>query len=190
MEITQTNSQKPFWSTVLNFGFMIGIIYCILIFCENEYFYDSPITFSVGKFIGYLIVLAMLVFCALSLKKSNGGYITFKELLKGLLVVILILELFYLIFNIIYIKYISPEFFTRMKMSWNAYFVKHNVPQENIQDAMKRFDEGGKVTFLNSIQSYGFSIVIDAIFAIIIAAIVKKKKPEFMEGEPEINTIG
>ena len=51
-----------------------------------------------------------------------GGFITFQECLKSMLLAIAILELIYLLFSTLYIKFIDPDFFEKMKTAWQAFF--------------------------------------------------------------------
>src|SRR5690348_11122629 len=146
---------------------------------ENQIFYANPIGFSASKLLFYLLVIGGLFYAGFLYRKELGGYISFKELLGGLLISILIIELIYLIFSTAYVKYIEPTFIDKLKRTWLAYFTSHNVPQDKINDAMKKFDDAGVITLGTLVRSYGFSIIIDAIFALIIAGILRKKKPEF-----------
>ena len=108
-----------------------------------------------------------------------GGYITFQECLKVILVAIAIVELLYLLFNVVYITYIDPQFLEKLKGVTQEFMVKSKVPDETINETLSKFDTAGKMTVWSVIQSYGFSIIIDAIFGVIIALILKKKRPVF-----------
>ena len=172
-------STKHSLSTPVKSGVIIGIVYCILIFIENKFVYANPLGFSVSKLLFYLLIMGALFYSGFLYRKESGGYITFKECLAGMLVAILIIEFFYLIFSTAYVKFIEPAFIDKLKATWLSYFISHNIPQDKIDEAMKNFNDAGKITFGTLFRSYGFSIIIDAIFAIIFAAILKKKKPEF-----------
>jgi hypothetical protein len=170
--------------TPIKLGIIIGLVYCLLIFCQNQFFYANPLTFTVTKFLCYLIIVAGFFLAGFLAKKELGGYISFKECLGVILIVIAITELFYLVFSSIYIKYIDPNFIDKLKSAWTVYFNANKVPQDKINSTLERFNDAGKITFTSLIQSYGFSIIIDAIFGVIIAAILKKNKPVF-ETQPD-----
>lgn len=170
---------KQSLSTPLKLGVIIGLVYCVLIFCQDQFFYTSPLTFGLTKLVCYLIILAAFFYTGYLAKNELGGYISFKECLRAILVVIVITELFYFIFSTIYIKYIDPNFFEKLKTAWIAYFNKNNVPQDKINDTIERFNDAGKITFGSLFQSYGFSILIDAVFGVIICAILRKDRPAF-----------
>ena len=155
-------------------GIILGIIYCICIYVENRFFSSDILVFGVTKAFGYLIIISGIFYTAFTIKKEYGGYITFQESLRGMLVVIAIFELFYVIFNLVYDKYIDPEFFMRLKTSTLTYLQKNHFSKEDIDIKMKNFEGAGKATFWTVVQSYGFSIIIDAVFAVIFASILKK----------------
>ena len=165
-----------FLSTPIKLGIIIGLLYCVLIFLENQFFYKNPLQFSLLKTFFYLIVIAAIFYTGYITKKQMGGYITFQECLRAMLVAITIAELFYLVFSTVYIKYIEPDFFIKMKTSWQQFLIKNNIPEEQINNTLQKFDETQKITVWGLIQSYGFSIIIDAVFAVIFAAILKKQK--------------
>ncbi|MDE3213597.1 MAG: DUF4199 domain-containing protein, partial [Bacteroidota bacterium] len=103
---------------------------------------------------------------------------TFREALRAILVTIVITEIIYLIFNTLYVKVLDPGFFDRVKTAWLAYFQSKKVPQQVIDQNMARFNDAGKITTGSLIQSLGFSIIIDAVFGVVIAALIKKNPPE------------
>ena len=170
---------KQSLSTPLKLGVTIGLIYCLLIFCQDQFFYANPLTFSLTKLVCYLIIIAGFFYTAYLSRKELSGYISFKECLRVILVVVVITELFYFIFSTIYVKYIDPDFMEKLKSAWIAYFNKNNVPQDKINDTIQKFNDAGKVTLGSLIQSFGFSILIDLIFGVIICAILKKNRQVF-----------
>lgn len=177
MDLDTNNGQdNSFISNTLKAGLTLGFFYALIIFIENKFFYQNPLAFGAAKTVGYLLFLSGLFYIGTQLKKNFNGHLSFKESLKGLLIVIIAAELIYTLFNILYVKVIEPDFFEKMKISWEAYFRNMNLPGDAIDDALTRFDEGGRLTLLNTIGSYGMSIVIDAIFAILIAAFLRGKK--------------
>jgi hypothetical protein len=171
MEESNQNLSLP-----VKMGSILGILYCVLIYLQNQFFYKNPLQFSLIKIFCYFIIIAGIFYTGYLSKKQMGGYITFQECLKAMLLAIAIAELFYLVFSAVYVKYIEPGFFIKLKSSWQQFFVKNNIPQDQINANLQKFDDAGKITAWALIQSYGFSIIIDAVFAVIIAALLKKQK--------------
>lgn len=166
-------------STPIKLGIILGLVYCILIYCQNNFFYSNPLQFASTKLFCYLIILAGIFYTGFLAKKEMGGFITFQECLKAMLLAIAILELFYLVFNTVYVKYIDPHFFEKLKASWQLFFIKNNVPEDKMHDSLDKFNEAHNITAWGLIQSYGFSIIIDAVFAVIFAAALKKQRTVF-----------
>ena len=158
-------------------GLLIGLVYCVLIYIENRFFSNDTMVFTAVKCLGFLLILAGFFYTANESKKQNGGYITFQEALRVLLVTIAICELLYLVFNFIYVKYIDPEYMNRLKISMKAFLQKSNLSSDEINNRMKPFDGAGTITVWSLIQSYGFAIIVDAVFAVIIASIIKRNPP-------------
>ena len=160
-------------------GIIIGLVYCLLIFVENQFFYTNPLQFAGMKFLFYVFILVGYFYTGWLSKQQLGGYITFQECLKSVLLAITIAELIYLLFSIAYIKFIDPTFMDKLKAATQDYLISKNVPQENIDATISKFNDSGKLTIWAAIQSYGFAIIIDAIFGVIIALILKKPRIEF-----------
>lgn len=165
--------------SALKTGIILGLLYCVFIFVQNQFFYSNPLQFAVVKGICYILILVGIFYTGYSAKKDNGGFITFQDCLKVMLITIAVLELIYLIFNLIYVKFIDPTFIDKMKAASLAFFEKAKMPEEDINKQMERFKEAGKITAWTIIQSYGFALIIDAVFAVIFAAILKNNKPVF-----------
>jgi len=158
-------------------GLIIGVLYCVLIYCQDQFFYGNPLQFASTKLFCYLIILAGIFVAGYLRKKELGGYITFQEALRTMLLVIAILELFYVIFSTVYIEYINPHFFDNMRTAWQDFFTRNGVSSENLKVRMDEFKDAGKITIGGLIKSYGFSIIIDSVFAVVFALILKKNPP-------------
>lgn len=173
------NSASQSLATPVKSGIVTGLVYSALIYVQNQFFASNPTQFAVTKLIFYIIILGLIFYGGIITKKQSGGFITFQEALKSMLLIIVIAELFYLIFSTIYVTFINPDFFVTLKNSWQNYFIKNQVPQEKIDQLLQRFNDSGKITVWSLVQSYGFSIIIDAIFACIFAVILKKQQKTF-----------
>src|SRR5205823_226605 len=128
MEEVNQSLSKP-----VKIGIILGLLYCILIYCQDRFFYGNPLQFVCTKLFCYLIILTGIFLTGYFRKKEIGGYITFQESLKVMLLAIAILELFYVVFSTIYIKYIDPNFFERMRASWQEFFIKNNIPSGKVK---------------------------------------------------------
>ena len=153
-----------------------------MIFVQNQFFYKNPVIFSAAKFVSYLIILIGLFIIGSSRRKELGGYASFKDIMQAMLVAILVIELFYTLFGILYLKVIDPQFMEKSKNAWLIYVDTLKLPEDQIESMKDRmtapFDnpELGKMNFRNLISGFGFALIVDAVFAVIISLILKKEK--------------
>ena len=166
-------SNQSMWFPV-KMGLITGFTYCLFIFLENKIFYKSPVQFTSMKLVFYLLIIGGYFYTGWIARKSMGGFITFQECLKAILLTIAIVELIYVIFNVIYINYIDPSFIAKLKVSTKDFLISINTPEEKVTEVLKNFEAAGKVTFWSAFQSYGFSLIIDSIFGVLIALLLRK----------------
>lgn len=157
---------------------LLGAIYCLFIYIENTFAYKSPIQFTSTKTVFYILILVGFFIIGFRRRKELGGYISFKEALQAILISIVIVEVIYAIFNVIYIKYIDPTFIEKLKNSWSIFFHATKMDPHKIDDIMVNFDEQQKVrlTFKSIFGSVGIAIVLDSIAGLIMALGIKKEK--------------
>jgi hypothetical protein len=169
----------------VKWGMIIGLAYCVLLWLRYNMGTNNLIMLGIWSFIGFLIVLVLLLMSGFQLRKKLGGFIEFKTIFKYLFITVLIYEAFYAVFNFIYIKYIDPEFFTKLKVAMEELLVKANESQDKIDEALAKMDKdaAAATTFLGLLKSYLISIAISGTCALIIAAIIKKKNPFQSEQE-------
>ncbi len=64
-----------------------------------------------------------------------------KELFTAVFIVILITELIYIIFNLVYFKMVDPAFWGNFQAATRATLQKAHVPDEQIEQQMKSFKD-------------------------------------------------
>ncbi len=167
----------------LKWGVIIGIVYCIFLFLRYNFGGNNPMMLGFWTFIGYLVVLALLFVCGSIRRKQLGGYIELKDAFQTMFIAVLGFEFFYMAFNFLYLKFVNPDFFSNLKDTMEAYMIKNNVPQEDIDKALKNFDSEAskKMNLGSSILSLAFSVAISGVFAMIFALILKKKREPFAD---------
>jgi ABC-type transport system involved in cytochrome c biogenesis permease subunit len=140
---------------------------------------SNPIVLSLWSFVGYLIVLILLLVSGFRLRKMVGGFIELKDVFKVLFCSVLIYELFYAVFNFVYLKYINPNFFIHLKEATEAFLIKSGQPQDKIDEMMKGMDKASvqDMHIGDLLKSYLFSISVSGIFALIFSLIIRKKDP-------------
>ena len=124
----------------VKWGIIIGFVYSVLLLMRYTTGATNPVMLGLWAFFGYLLVLILLLVSGFQLRKKNGGFIEIKEAFKILFLCVLIFELFYAIFNLIYLKYVNPNFFHSLRDSTEALLIKSNQPQEKIDDILDKMD--------------------------------------------------
>ncbi|HET7001621.1 MAG TPA: DUF4199 domain-containing protein [Puia sp.] len=162
----------------LRYGLITGLLYFILLFCRFKFFSSDPRYFVISAVVSYFVIVMMYLFTAIARKKELGGYANTKEIFTSVFIVILIAELFYIIFNLVYLKIIDPFFWQNFQTSTHAKLQMEHLPQEQIDQEMKGFrDLENQSGTGNLIKGYGMSVVIDSIFGFIFAIILRKQNP-------------
>lgn len=162
----------------LRYGFATGLLYLILLFCRYKFFSSNPRYFVVCAVISYFIILMMYLFTSIARKNELGGFASLKEIFSSVFIVILITELVYVVFNIVYFKIVDPAFWQNFDLSTRTQLQMAHIPGEQIEQQMKSFKELEEQTHPgNLIKGYGFSVIIDSIFGLIFAIILRKPNP-------------
>jgi uncharacterized membrane protein (UPF0182 family) len=171
----------------LRYGVITGLIYMVLLFLRYHFFAGSPVTFFLFSTASYIIVLLMYLATGIARKKELGGYGDLKEIFQSIFIVILITELVYVLFNFIYFKFADPAFWEKFNAVSLEYDRRQHMTAEEIDQSMKGFRDAAKnMQPATLVKNYGVSVVIDAVFGIILAAVIRKNRP--VSGESPENT--
>lgn len=162
----------------LRYGLFTGVLYFVLLFCRFKFFASNPRSFVLSAVLSYVIILMLYLITAVARKKELGGYAGTKEIFTSVFIVILITELVYIIFNLIYFKFIDPSFWQNFQASTLVSLQKSQAPVEQIEQQMKSFkDMENQSSPGNLIKGYGISVIIDCVFGLIFAIILRKQNP-------------
>jgi Na+/H+-dicarboxylate symporter len=120
----------------------------------------------------------MYLFTGIARKNELGGFAHLKDIFTSVFIVILITELAYIIFNLVYFNIVDPSFWKNFQASTLLQLQKTQIPQEQIELEMKNFKEMEvQTSAANLIKGYGISVVIDCVFGLIFAIILRKPNP-------------
>lgn len=165
----------------LKWGLLIGVVYALLLFLRFYFGANSFLTFSGLTFVGYLVVLILLFFCGYQLRKANGGWIEMKEVFKAMFISVLIFELIYITFTFVYLKYIDPAFFDKLRTSTETILLATKQPQSDIDKALESMElmkkqslEMGAFDFIRSYLTY---VGVTGLFALIFSFILRRNPP-------------
>jgi hypothetical protein len=174
------------FSTGIRFGLLTGVIYVFLLFVRYHFAASNPIFIGLFAILSYFVILVLYLFTGIARKKELGGSGEMKEIFQSIFITILIAELFYVFFNLIYFKFVDPAFWNHFKATSLTIMEKAGLTKEEIDEKMKGFKDVGQETNpMGLVKGYGTSVVMDSIFGLIFAAILRKKKPILISEEPK-----
>ena len=163
-------------------GFLLGIIY-IVITTAVTIFLPKMMLFYCLKFLGYMVYFVIAGIFAGMIRKANGGFIEFRELFGAIFIMVLIAGLMSYVYNYIYMLYIDTHYMDKVRVSTINFMEKFNTPADKMDAALKKFDdqvaESKHFNLGKNLLAYCGGLVCDCLFALIVCAIVRKKKPEF-----------
>jgi Protein of unknown function (DUF4199) len=157
---------------------LASILFFVILYLGGTAFFGSP-----AAFLSYVIPIGFAVFACIKAKKENGGFLEFREALKisfGIMVLCAFATslLSYILFN-----FIDPGFKESMLQltieNTQKIMAKFNTPQDVIDKQVQGMLSKDLFSLGSITQSFVFGCVFWFVIALIVAAIMKKKKPEF-----------
>jgi len=177
-----TSAQKN--KMALTYGSIAGIIYIVLATVSNA-MVANFVAFTTLKVVTYILFLVSLGVLAARIRKANGGYIEFREVFGAIFVMVLVASFMYYLYSYLYIEVIDKEFVVKIKTSTISFMEKLNTPDDKIEEAVRKMDqqmaEAKKFNIGTFILSFFQGLIMDCLFGLLVALIVKKQKPVFSE---------
>lgn len=140
----------------------------------------------------WVILIVLLVMVGISTRKEVGGFWTFGQAFKSFLIISLILSFTSVIYSLVLVKVINPNYPTEaaaaIQDSQKAMMVKFGVPPEKIDEAIAKAGnpaEKLQPTLKNLTINFGVSIAVFGVISLILAAILKKNEPIVFTTLPE-----
>ncbi|GAA4275270.1 DUF4199 domain-containing protein [Aquimarina gracilis] len=166
-------------NTVIRYGVLSAIAICALNLAG--WFLGKNLDYSTQEVIGYTGIVVALVFVFFGIKhyrdKENNGSVTFgKALLIGVLIS-LIASLAFGILDVIYIKYIDPNFVTEYyahhveQMRSSLSEAEFKVEFEKLEAQKEMFSN----TFMNFFLMFTTVLIIGFIISLLSALILQRK---------------
>ncbi|WP_242920602.1 DUF4199 domain-containing protein [Pontibacter liquoris] len=170
-----TENQPSVTAVALKYGFitaLVGIVYTLILNILDQ------ATNAWLTWIVYVILAAGLIFAMKEFKARNYGYLSYGQGLGLGALLSAIFGLFSGIFSYVYSTYIDPGFMARMQEVQRAKMLEQGLSDEQIEMAL-----GMAEKFQNPLTmifgSMAVFLIIGFILSLIIAAIMKNKRPEF-----------
>lgn len=162
-------------------GAIIALIYIVLLWIKFTFLSYSPFVFYLSNFVSYLLIICCFVFLALQHRRAAGGYAEIKDLFQPIFIAILFAELAYFIFTFVYLNYVKPNFFEGYEQAMIAFAHEREMPKEALdkQVEMVRGQAEASRDFWLLFKGVLLRwIVVDSIFGIIIAFLLRKRTPQ------------
>ncbi|HKK40171.1 MAG TPA: DUF4199 domain-containing protein [Cryomorphaceae bacterium] len=161
----------------LNLGITMGVI-GILIFLLMVVLEPGMILLSALGILGFAVAIILPIIFIRKEREANDGFITLGDAFKLSFVGLLIGGAIGIVFQILYIQLIDPEFGERMtaqtlEMTNNFMGgmdddMREQMLREQEADSLERF------TILGQLTSFGWSAIFYAVISLILAAILKR----------------
>jgi len=162
-------------------GLLVGIIYIVITSAVNLMVNDM-IYFYLLKFVGYMLYFVIIGYFASQIKKANGGFIEFREIFGAIFIMVLIASTIAYVYTYIYMYYIDPHYMEKIKAATIHFMEKMNTPADKIDETSRKFDdqlaESKKFGLGKNLLTLLGAFVVDSLFGLIVAAIVRRKRPE------------
>ncbi len=167
----------------VKWGLIISVVYCVFLFLRYEMGESNPLIFSGLAFVGYVIILVLMLVSGFQIRKKLGGYIELQQAFKAIFIAVLIFELAYAVFNFIYLKYINPDFFLHLRDSTERMLTEAGQSQSEIDKVINSIDVDAprKMGIFDVLKSYLVGVAITGALAFLMALIIKKKPDAYMQ---------
>lgn len=165
----------------ITYGLISGlasVIFALLLYLNGAKAFVSPVAYA-----GILIPIVIAVLAGIKQKKNEGGYLDFAAALKVVFTTFVIGTIISIIFNYVLFNIIDIPFREALTQEstekMQEWMVKFGTPQEAIDKATEEALKGNNYSLGSQALSGAFMCIVWFIISLIIAAIIKKKKPEF-----------
>lgn len=164
-------------------GCIIALFYTLLLWIKFTFFSFSPFAFYVGNFVSYILIIGSFVVLAHQQRIKLGGYAEIKDLFQPIFIAVIFAELAYFLFTYIYLNYVNPTFFASYEQAMIVFAQKQKMPQEAMDAQVQMVKDqatSSKDFWLLFKGVFVRWIVVDSIFGIIIAFLLRKRTPQQM----------
>ncbi|MGB3585484.1 MAG: DUF4199 domain-containing protein [Tunicatimonas sp.] len=136
--------------------------------------------------IGFLIfgiTIAILFIAGFELRKKNGGYLSFKNALKSSFIIYAIAAVLVVMYNLLQYNVLTPEIAEELQketlnqqvMVWESF----GMSDEQIDESAAAMEDRNLFGLTWQLVGLAGNLFFGLIISLIVAAIVKKKEPEF-----------
>jgi hypothetical protein len=168
-------------NVLLHYGSMAALgsaLFFVILYLGGTAFFGSP-----AAFLSYVIPIGFAIFGCIKAKKENGGFLAFREALKICFGIFVFCAFATSLLSYIMFNFIDPAFKESMLQltieKTQQFMAKFNTPQDTIDKQIQAMLKKDIFSLGSIAQSFVFGCVFWFVIALIVAAIMKKNKPEF-----------
>lgn len=172
-----------------NIGIRYGLItgLCMIILFSVLYAVNTALMFNMWLGIAMFVVLIVVMVLAARHTRNNlGGYATFAQLVAPAFAVMVVAQLLGSIYNYALYNFIDPSLTQTLRTvtSESTYemLTMFGAPEEDIEKALDEIDKRDfSVTLSSTIFGFAGACLFGFFMAAIIALILRKKRPAYLE---------
>jgi|SRR5581483_7958621 len=173
-----------------------GLILGLILLAMSIIFYYMLIS---GIMVGTTIIIASLFFSFIipigiallfgfNLRKSIGGYWTFRQATTGMFIMFAICYVMQVVGkDVVFARLVEPDMVKKTQAAmmdastvmWKKSGAKQADIDQKKADIQKEFNDQSNITVGGIIQSYVITLIFLFLFALIFAAMLKKNPPEY-----------
>jgi hypothetical protein len=172
----EETAKAPFWKPALIYGAILGFAGILL----NVIFYLMNLSVERwAQWISLVITILVMVYCLVAYRKEYlGGYATFGQIFLMALVIGIISTLLGTIYTYLLYTVIDPELIEKVKLVTQERIMNNpRIPESMYEDVLARIDRSMTPERMTR-NALLFGPIVNAIIGLILAAFIKKSRPE------------
>jgi hypothetical protein len=172
----EENAKAPFWKPALIYGAILGFVGILL---SVIFYFLNLTTESWVGWISIVISIAVMAYCLVAYRKEYlGGYASFGQIFVMALVIGIISTVLSSIYTYLLYAVIDPDLIEKVRlMAEDRILNNPRIPESTAGDIIERME--GRFTPVRMVRmTLIWGVVGNAIIGLILAAFVKKNRPE------------
>lgn len=174
--LSQKHNKEIFQFGILSSLFAILVL--VVIYIIGAEYIMSPLAWIAS----YIMPLFFSIWASITVKRKQEGFIEFKEVLKINFGVLVLTGITSTLYSYVMFNFIDPPFAESLKQitieKTIEFMNKFKVPETEIDKAVDELIQKDLWSFSSLMKSLANVCIFYFIEALIVAAIIKKKKPE------------
>ena len=169
-------------SIATNYGLYLGVILALITVLAYAINLDLYTEIWFGLVI-LGIIIALGIISSVKAKKANGGFLSFKNTFTAYFITVLIGLIISAVVSILVFNFIDPEASSELQEKIMNTQIERlesfNVPTEAIEETVAKLEaQGNMFSISNVLQSIVWQLLGFSVVGLIVAAAIKKSKPE------------